>query len=108
MASTFPPITIYLGVIHYCSLIEMGIPSISLNVAPVCILCNVVPSYILYWQKVKFLSVNFTTMHVLFVVPQRLIREEWEALQQREREEEERREKAKREKEVTVCVRKSP
>ena len=40
--------------------------------------------------------------------PQRLIREEWEALEQREREEEEKREKAKREKEVTVCVRKSP
>ena len=44
----------------------------------------------------------------LFIASQRLIREEWEALQQREREEEEKREKAKREKEVTVCVRKSP
>jgi hypothetical protein len=45
---------------------------------------------------------------LLFVAPQRLIREEWEALQRREKEEEEKREKAKREKEVTVCVRKSP
>lgn len=39
----------------------------------------------------------------LFNAPQRLIREEWEALQAREREEEEKREKAKREKEVTIC-----
>ena len=48
------------------------------------------------------------TIALISIVSQRLIREEWEALQQREREEEEKREKAKREKEVTVCVRKSP